>query len=146
MDSLYDPAMGYDACHLCAVQGVRKLREGRCKSPKARVGRRRFLLAVPAAGLFSVPTGQGGRGGPHEQQLLPKPHVAPYTEAIEFASKASAGEISGNLIVDFTNGITLYELGADIRGNVFSNTQGSRASDKVLRLPPDPSRPARMAW
>ena len=74
-------------------------------------------------------------------------YVAPYTEAIEFATKAAAGEISGNLIVDFTNGITLYDLGADVRGNLLFNTGGSRAGDKVLRLrPADPPRPTRIAW
>ncbi len=74
-------------------------------------------------------------------------YVAPYTEAIEFATKAAAGEISGNLIVDFTNGITLYELGADVRGNTLFNTGGGRANDKVLRLrPADPPRPTRIAW
>jgi hypothetical protein len=74
-------------------------------------------------------------------------YVAPYTEAIEFATKASAGAISGNLIVDFTNGITLYGLGADVRGNMLFNTGGARANDKVLRLrPPDPPRPTRITW
>jgi hypothetical protein len=74
-------------------------------------------------------------------------YVAPYTEAVEFATKASAGEISGNLIVDFTNGITLYERGADVHGNMLSNTGGGRGNDKVLRLRPrDPPRPARIAW
>ncbi len=74
-------------------------------------------------------------------------YVAPYTEAIEFATKASAGEISGNLIVDFTNGITLYDLGADVRGNLLFNTGGGRAGDKVLRQrPADPPRPTRIAW
>jgi hypothetical protein len=73
-------------------------------------------------------------------------YVAPYTEAIEFATKAFAGKISGNLIVDFTNGITLYEVGADVRGNTLFNTGGGRANDKMLRLrPPDPPRPTRMA-
>jgi hypothetical protein len=74
-------------------------------------------------------------------------YVAPYTEAIEFATKASAGEISGNLILDFTNGITLYDLGADVRGNTLFNTGGGRAHDKVLRTrPPEPPWPTRIGW
>jgi hypothetical protein len=74
-------------------------------------------------------------------------YVVPYTEAIEFASKATAGEISGNLILDFTNGITLYDLGADVRDNTLFNTGGGRANDKVLRTrPPEPPWPTRIGW
>jgi len=71
----------------------------------------------------------------------------PHTEAIELNSSAEQPEVTGNLIEDFSNGITLYGVGAKVHGNRLFNTGGATPNDTMLTTrPTDPPQPVRIAW
>jgi hypothetical protein len=66
--------------------------------------------------------------------------------AIEFDSKAGAGEIFGNLFEDYGT-YALYDLGANVHDNQLWISSPPMNNDVVLTAKPaDPAPPARIAW
>jgi hypothetical protein len=101
------------------------------------------------AGPVSV-VARGAKGLKVTNNYFRRGNVNPgqYTEAVETASKVDPPEISGNLIVGFTNPFAIYAIGANIHDNkVFNASTPIPAGNTVLATrPADPPQPQRFNW